>query len=170
MCSVEIFVLGILRPFAMKRQQLLDGEEVSCKKSGRKPAVQDLEIVEAIKKLGVEIFGNNKSLKVEKDYCWHLIFVELKAKIQVHSLRVRIRNNLEFYYNAINSSGSSEIQNSRIKNNEKNISQDTNLDTVFDSKKAIRKLKTDCVFGSFVTEVLSSPFYVNCYWPEQLAF
>ena len=145
----------------MNRKVILDeSQEVvevnPSKTRGRKPLVEDTAIIDAVKKLGADIF-HKKSLRGEKDKCasWDLILLELKGQIKLHNLRMRILNKFEFFYSSLVSTYS---QKESFVDSEK-IDDYTVLDLnkfdtdVQDSRKAIRNLLNDSIYRPFISEI-----------------
>ena len=129
-------------------------------KRGCKPKVSDIEIINAVKKLGLDIFFSSTSVKGEKDCDWHKIIQELKWQIKVHNLRTRIKNKINFFFN--------EITPNKVLSKEDNA--DVGCRDTFDSRIQIRNLLNDCVLRPLLPEISRSPFHITMYWPEQTAF
>ena len=68
------------------------------KKRGPRQNVTDSEIISAIKKLGVDVFDNNK-LKDKEDPVWQDIIKEVNGRITYLNLQLRLKRNIIYYFN-----------------------------------------------------------------------
>ena len=150
-------------------------ENIVSKKRGRKPHVQNSEIIGAIKKSGKDIFDiDKKTVRGEKDEGagWNAIIMELNSQIKLHNLRMRIKNEIEFFYNRLIPTSTKE--NSSLLNidlhEDKMPDETSNIYTVQDSTRSIRTLLNDSIYRQFIREISRTPIGSSFYWPEPLSF